>query len=197
MHYIFGLGNPGDQYTKTRHNVGRALVTDLATAQNAKLEKDRGANALVATGSIGQAPIAFVLPETFMNRSGETAAYFMAKHAAKPEDIIVVHDEVDLPLGTVRIATERGDGGHNGIKSMIEGTKGRGFIRVRIGISPTSFWTGKVKRPQGGGALEKFVLGPFSRAESSVIADIAPSVWDAIEMIVTHGREKAMNRFNA
>ena len=131
-----------------------------------------------------------------MNRSGDAAAYFIQKHNADPAHLIVVHDEIDLPLGSVRVGTNHGPGGHNGIKSMIEGTKSKEFARVRIGIAPTSFWTGKVKRPAGGEALSKFVLGPLSRAERAVMADVAPRVHAAIEMIAIDGVASAMNRFN-
>ena len=196
MLYVFGLGNPGKEYEHTRHNIGRALVSEYAAVCGAPWEKDRNAQALVARGSVRGTLVTFVLPETYMNRSGDTASYFIKKHGAAPEQFIVVHDEIDLPLGTVRIGTNRGDGGHNGVTSMIDGTGSREFARIRIGIAPTSFWTGKVKRPGGGGALEKFVLGSFSRAERAVMREVAPRVRGAVETIVTEGVPLAMNRYN-
>lgn len=198
MHFIIGLGNPGATYENTRHNVGRLLVARLQeqVGDANSWKKDNGAQALLSQGKFGSFPVEFVLPETFMNRSGETVAYLSEKCGAAPEELIVVYDDVDLPLGSLRIAHGRGAGGHNGIGSIIAALKHKDFIRVRIGIAPTSFWTGKVKRPQGGGKLERFVLGAFSRSERSTIDEIASRVFDAIETIVTEGSAKAMNEFN-
>lgn len=197
MHCIIGLGNPGKEYEGTRHNVGRHLVEMLAAARGANSWRhDPYANAQCAEGTIGGVPVMFVLPETFMNRSGTTVRYLIERQQVPLEQIIVLHDEVDLPLGSLRLATGRGHGGHNGIRSIIDETGDAGFARVRIGISPTSFWTGKVARPAGGGALERFVLAPFSKRERAAIDELAPRIADAVGTIVTKGMEAAMNAFN-
>lgn len=196
MHCIIGLGNPGDEYEHTRHNVGRAAVESLARESGAGAWRyEKYANATCAEGTQGGVPVLFVLPETFMNRSGETVRFLREKHGVPNEHIIVVHDEVDLPLGTLRIAVGRGDGGHNGIRSIVDALGGTAFVRVRIGISPTSFWTGKVKRPQGG-ALSKHVLGPFSKRERAAIESLAPRIKEAVGTIIADGVPAAMNKFN-
>lgn len=197
MHFIIGLGNPGIEYAATRHNVGRVLVERFARSLDVSFSSDRNAQALTASATVGGAPLTLVLPETFMNRSGETARFLKEKQHARPEECIVVYDDVDLPLGTVRVTHGRGDGGHNGIKSLIEGFKTKDFIRIRVGIAPTSFWTGKVKRPAAGGPLERFVLGRFSRSEQGKLDDIFDRTSQAIETIVSDGVERAMNEFNS
>jgi PTH1 family peptidyl-tRNA hydrolase len=192
MHYVFGLGNLGNEHQHTRHNAGRVLVAAVAKAAGSPLSFDRQANASMGMGDVGGA-VTFVLPETYMNLSGQTARYFVEKHTARPEDFIVVYDDVDLPLGTMRLSIDRGDGGHNGIKSIEAALGSRAFARIRIGIAPTSFLTGKVKRPKGGGALERFVLGTLTRRERAAIEALLPRVTEAIETITKDGIEKAMS----
>lgn len=194
--FIIGLGNPGDAYERTRHNIGRVIVERLAREAGAAWARDGQANALRAETALDGTPATLVLPETYMNRSGETAAYFARAQNAAPDAFVVVHDEVDLPLGTLRIAKGRGDGGHNGLKSLIAGLGSKDFIRVRVGIAPTSFWTGKVKRPAAGGPLERFVLARFSRSEERALETVIPRACEAITAIVTDGADRAMNRFN-
>lgn len=198
MKYVIGLGNPGLQYDGTRHNVGRMLVEKFAQGAGALFEGDKNARARMARAPAhGPHEIMYVLPETYMNRSGETAAYLTRAYGARPDDMIVVYDDLDLPLGTVRVAQARGNGGHNGIKSVADALGSKDFIRVRIGIAQTSFWTGKPKRPQGGDALSRFVLARFTRHERLTIEETAPRVRAVIEAIVTDGVAKAMNEYNS
>jgi len=193
MFYIVGLGNPGEKYTNTRHNVGRMALEHIAGSD---WEKSKNANALYARGMLGSEPVEFVMPETFMNRSGETVSYITKKHDAKPEEFIVVHDDIDLPFGEIKIGQGKGAGGNNGVDSIIKHLKSKNFVRVRIGIAPTSFWTGKSKRPAGGGPLERFVLKPFNKSEQKQLEEVLGQVRDAIEIVISDGHEIAMNKYN-
>ena len=195
--YLIGLGNPGTKYEKTRHNIGRLVVSRLHdTLHGNPWRNDKHANAFCAEGQLAGHALSFVLPETFMNRSGETARFLVSKRGASLDELVVLYDDVDLAFGTVRIGVGRGDGGHNGIKSIASSLGSKDFIRIRIGIAPTSFWTGKMKRPAGGGALERFVLGRLSRAEERALSDLVPLVTDIVATIATDGVERAMNRYN-
>tara|TARA_B100000508_G_scaffold140846_2_gene143824 strand:- start:6067 stop:6648 length:582 start_codon:yes stop_codon:yes gene_type:complete len=193
MYYIIGLGNPGDKYQNTRHNVGRMALDHITGGD---WDKSKNANALYVRGMVGDEPVEYVAPETFMNRSGETINYIVKKHEAKPEEFIVVHDDIDLPFGEIKIAQGRGAGGNNGVDSIIKHLKSKNFARVRIGIAPTSFWTGKTKRPAGGGPLERFVLKPFSKSEQKQLEEVLEKTKQAIETIIEKGPEAAMNQFN-
>jgi len=197
MFYIVGLGNPGEKYTDTRHNVGRILVEKLQEAGGfSDWSKSKHANAFCSHGSVVGDAVELILPETYMNKSGETIRYIVDKHQAKPEDFIVMHDEIDLPFGEIKISVGRGDGGNNGLKSIINHLGSKNFVRVRVGIAPTSFWTGKVKRPAGGGPLERFVLKPFSSKEQNQLPDIFNRVQGILETVIQDGVDKAMNKFN-
>lgn len=197
MQYVLGLGNPGKDYEHTRHNVGRAAVLHLQrTYGGSEWAKDKHAQTLRAEVAIGGAHATLALPETYMNRSGETALYFVRAEGAAPEDMIVVADDIDLPFGTIRIGKGRGDGGHNGLKSIIAALGSKEFARVRIGIAPTSFWTGKVKRPEGGGALERFVLARFTAREERALETLMPRAAEAIACVLEKGTAAAMNTYN-
>lgn len=192
MHYIVGLGNPGEQYTHTRHNIGREVL--LFMQQKKQLpdwQKSKAARALYTHTEAAE----LLLPDTFMNQSGETLRYVCDKQAAQINEFVVVHDDVDLPFGEMKIAVGRGDGGHNGLRSIISSLKSKDFIRVRLGVSPKSFWTGKVRRPAGD-ALATFVLGRFSMSEKKQLPEVFEKVTEAIEMITDKGVEAAMNKFN-
>ncbi len=197
MFYIVGLGNPGEKYSKTRHNVGRMIVESIGNSGGfSEWSKSKPANALYSHGSIAGDAVELVLPETFMNRSGETIQFVANKHHARPGDFIVVHDEIDLPFGELKISAGRGAGGNNGIESIINHLGSKDFVRVRVGIAPTSFLTGKVKRPSGGGPLERFVLKPFSKKEAKALEKLSKKVSGAIETILKDGPEAAMNQYH-
>ncbi len=178
---IVGLGNPGTEYEKTRHNAGWIIIdqayTDLAW------EKDSYAQALIAEHN----QCLFVKPTTFMNLSGETVHYFVDKKNYLSEHIIVIYDDIDLALGKFKISFDRGSGGHNGIKSIESHLGSREFIRIRIGIS---------KILEDGTLVKPNVLGKFEPAELEILTDVSKKVKLAIDVILNQGKEKAMTLFN-
>jgi PTH1 family peptidyl-tRNA hydrolase len=170
---VVGLGNPGRSYERTRHNAGYLVADELARRHAGSWRKRKKAEA--APISIGLANTTLLKPTTFMNNSGSA----VSDHG--PEDLVVVHDDLDLPAGTVRVKVGGGAGGHNGLRSII-GRLGNEFVRVRIGIG----------RPPPGVGVTDYVL---SRMDSAV-KEAVPTAADAVEFLLEHGPEAAMNRFN-
>ncbi len=195
MFYIVGLGNHGEKYQNTRHNVGW-LVCDYIREQ-AKLPEligDKAMSGRVTEGMIVGAPVRLLYPDTYMNNSGSAAVKFVPKNEVG--NLIVIHDDIDLPLGEIKLGKGRGDGGNNGIKSLIEKLGTKDFIRIRIGIAPRSFWTKEVVRPKGGGPLERFVLKPFTSKEETQLKEVKERAYGALQETLLHGLEIAMNKFN-
>lgn len=195
MFIIVGLGNPGKEYDGTRHNTGRTLVEHfIKTHHFSEPKADKKLKALVTTGEIKKEKIIFVLPETFMNKSGVSVKPLVTS-AKKAETLIVAHDDLDLPLGALKITFGRGSGGHRGIESIIRVIKTKNFVRIRIGIAPTTP-SGKIKKPKGEKEIVDFIIGAFKPKELEIIKKISKSVSQAIEAIIVDGRTTAMNRFN-
>jgi peptidyl-tRNA hydrolase, PTH1 family len=170
---VVGLGNPGRSYERTRHNAGYLVADELARRYSGSWRKRKKAEATPV--SVGQINTTLLKPTIFMNNSGSAVSDY------KPEDLIVVHDDLDLEAGTVRVKVGGGAGGHNGLRSII-GRMGSDFVRVRIGIG----------RPPTGVGVTDYVL---SRMDS-VVRDAIPTAADAVEVVLEHGPEAAMNRFN-
>jgi PTH1 family peptidyl-tRNA hydrolase len=168
-----GLGNPGRSYERTRHNAGYLVADELAKRHGGSWRKKKRAEA--APVSLGPKNATLLKPTTFMNNSGSAVADY------RPGDLVVVHDDLDLEAGTVRVKVGGGAGGHNGLRSIIQ-NKGNEFVRVRIGIG----------RPPVGVTVTDYVL---SRVDSAV-KDAIPTAADAVEFVVENGPEAAMNRFN-
>ena len=183
---IVGLGNPGTEYEKTRHNAGWIVIDDMYP--NLEWEKDSYANA----GTAQDGDFLFVKPETFMNLSGETVQYFVDKKDYLPEHIIVIYDDIDLALGKFKISFDRGSGGHNGIKSIETCLGSREFIRIRIGISK-QVETEDQEKPT---LVKPNVLGKFESTELETLTEVSKRVKLALETIVKEGKEKAMTEFN-
>lgn len=194
MFYLVGLGNPGEEYENTRHNVGFLLVRDVASTLNFSSFHESGAHSgFVATGTIGKESITALLPTTFMNASGSAIQKLITK--GEEQNVIVVYDDVDLPLGQIRISFSRGDGGHNGIKSIVAKLGTADFIRIRIGVAKKALFTGKTVRPKGE-KLASFVLAKFSKSEQKELQSLGKKVSEAVITIVEKGKEEAMNKFN-
>jgi PTH1 family peptidyl-tRNA hydrolase len=170
---VVGLGNPGRSYERTRHNAGYLVADELARRHAGSWRKRKKAEA--ATITLGLTDATLLKPTTFMNNSGSAVSDY------SPEDLVVVHDDLDLEAGTVRVKVGGGAGGHNGLRSII-GRKGNDFVRVRIGIG----------RPPAGVGVTDYVL---SRMDSAV-KEAIPTAADAVEFLFEHGPEAAMNRFN-
>ena len=170
---VVGLGNPGRSYERTRHNAGYLVADELAKRYAGSWRKKKRAEA--APVSVGLTNTTLLKPTTFMNNSGSAVADY------RPEDLIVVHDDLDLEAGTVRVKVGGGAGGHNGLRSII-GRLRNDFVRVRIGIG----------RPPAGVGVTDYVL---SRMDS-VVKDAIPTAADAVEFVLENGPEAAMNRFN-
>jgi PTH1 family peptidyl-tRNA hydrolase len=196
MKYILvGLGNPGPEYENTRHNTGRIVLAHaLKKFGFDTLEKSKKYNALSGKGEIGGTDVLVLEPETYMNKSGASVKEAV-KSPKDAERTIVVYDDMDLPLGTFRIAFNRGSGGHNGLESIIKALKTREFVRIRVGVSPTTPG-GKLKKPSGEEKVIDFLMGKFKPAEAEEIKKVSKKITEAIETIIVEGREKAMGEFN-
>ena len=167
MFIIFGLGNPGKKYKKSRHNIGSGVIEELDS-----LDKE---------GIILQKPV------TFMNLSGRAAKRVLKNRKLKIQNLIVVHDDIDLPLGQIRIIKNRGSAGHKGVESIINELGTKNFIRFRIGIKPES---GKPKNP------EKFVLQNFNKKEEETAKEVIKKTAEAIKLFSKKGLRETMNEYN-
>ena len=192
---IVGLGNPGDKYDSTRHNAGRMAVEYFAKAKDLNgWHEDKKSKSLTAGGMVGKIAVAVVLPDTFMNKSGSSVAKFV-KSAKAAERLVVVYDDLDLPLGTFKLSFDRGSGGHKGLESVARTLKTKKFTRVRIGVSPSTA-AGTLRKPEGEKVILNFILTKFRAHELEELKRVFKRVADALEVTVTDGREKAMNVFN-
>ena len=194
MRYIVGLGNRGEKYEMPRHNAGRMAVLAFVKKEGIDTpEFDKKLKALVAKGEIGGEKMQIILPETFMNKSGESLKP-LALSAKKAENLIVVHDDIDLPLGKIKISFGKNSGGHKGVESVIKAVKTLNFTRVRIGISSTNA-KGVVKKPSGDKFLDH-IVGKFKLVEMAEMKKVAKKSAEALGIIVSDGTEKAMGEFN-
>lgn len=195
MILIVGLGNPGEEYKQSRHNTGRIILENIAKANDFSLWKnDMKLKSLKSSGEIGKEKFSFILPETFMNNSG-VAVCQIIDDKKKLKNLIVVYDDIDLPLGSLKISFNRSSGGHNGLESIIKKVKSREFVRIRIGISPSSP-SGKIRKPKGEEAMLKFLLGKYKEDELKELKKISKKVAEILEMISSEGKEKTMSIYN-
>lgn len=194
MYYIVGLGNPGKEYQHTRHNVGfllvRRLVKDLGLPE---FHESSSYSGLVSEGILQDEDVTVLLPTTFMNASGKAVQKLVPKQEAM--SLLVVYDDIDIPLGEIKISFGRGDGGHNGIKSIINNLGTSDFARVRIGIARTSIWSKKAVRPASA-SLPAYVLGNFSAKEERELERVGETLKEIVVVYLTEGVQKAMNLYN-
>jgi peptidyl-tRNA hydrolase, PTH1 family len=196
MYLIVGLGNPGEKYENTRHNTGRIVVENFVKKYKfPNLEMSDKAQALYSKAKLDKQIVELILPETFMNKSGKSVLYASSKHKIKPKDIVVVYDDIDLPLGKIKISFNRGSGGHKGIESIARSLKTKEFCRIRVGVSSAGA-KGKTKKPSGEKAVIDFILGKFKKTELETLKKVSKVTIQAIEDIVTYGLEKAMGKYN-
>lgn len=192
---VVGLGNPGEEYENTRHNTGRMALAFYAKKAGASEWKEEKRSQSLTTGAhVGKTLLALVLPNTFMNKSGAAVAKFVKSQRAA-ESLIVLYDDLDLPLGKIKISFDRGSGGHKGIESITRAVKTKRFTRIRIGVSPETP-TGKLKKPQGEDEVVKFILARFKSGEMDELKKVFKKVGEAIDAIVAEGPVIAMNKFN-
>lgn len=195
MSYIFvGLGNPGEEYENTRHNVGRMMLSWFAEENKSSFNYDKKINAQIAKIKIGKSPVTLILPDTFMNNSGK-ALKDLVNNPKKAEKLVVIYDDLDLPFDKEKISFNRSSGGHRGLESIIKSIRTKNFTRIRIGISPKTP-TGKIKKPTGEEKVMKFILGKFSPDEIKSLKKKSKKVSEALENFVNEGLEIAMNKFN-
>ena len=186
MILIIGLGNPGEEYKKTRHNIGREIVLMLQKkAGLGEFVLDKKWKSEASEGKIGKEKIVLLLPDTFMNKSGTAVAPAAKFFKINPKDIFVVHDDADLPLGRAKLSFGKHSAGHKGVESVIRALKTKDFWRFRIGIA------GKRDIP-----AEKLVLKKCTPEEERAAKKIAAKTIAALEDAITGGPEKAMNEYN-
>lgn len=186
MKIVVGLGNPGKRYAHTRHNIGFDVLEELARQGGARFRKKWLMPFQSATIDAEGEPVLLVKPLTFMNRSGSAIRALVRRHRLQAQDLIVVLDDVDLPVGRLRIRRKGGAGGHRGLESIIAGLGTEEFARIRLGIGP---------RPKGED-LTAYVLGRFPAADRELIRRSIGQATEAIRLILTGAVEESMNRFN-
>lgn len=216
MFYVVGLGNPGEEYENSRHNSGRMVVSRLSKDLNfPDWQIDKKSKSLISKGEIKkEEKVTLILPETFMNKSGSAVSYFIKAPTstnivagkAKPKkafgNLIIVYDDIDLPIGTLKISYNRGTGGHKGLDSVVKAIKTKEFVRIRVGVSPSTA-KGLIKKPgenlspqKAEKAVVNFILSRFKPKETEVIKKVFKKASEAIQTLITKGRDRAMNVFN-
>ena len=186
MKLIVGLGNPGIEYQFTPHNVGFLAIDRIASEYGVEV-RSRQCRALTARVVVGTETVLLAKPETFMNLSGVSVRELVSKYEIRPEeDLVVIQDELDFPLGTLRIHRRRNSAGHNGIESVIGALGTKDFLRLRMGVAPE-------RKIEDG---MSYLLSPLRKAQLKVVDGMLETVADAVKVILTEGAAAAMNRFN-
>lgn len=183
---VVGLGNPGPQYAKNRHNLGFMVADLLAGRMGTPFKLHKKSGAQVATGRLGQHPVVLAKPQVFMNESGRQVGPLAKFYSVSPAGVIVIHDELDIDFGTIKLKLGGGEGGHNGLRSIAQALGSKDFHRVRVGIG----------RPPGRKDPAAFVLENFSATERSEVAVICEQAADATGMLIELGLEPAQNRLH-
>ncbi|HEY3118572.1 MAG TPA: aminoacyl-tRNA hydrolase [Chloroflexota bacterium] len=185
---IVGLGNPGTAYQRTRHNVGFEVVWELERRSTSTGREQREGPSVVKTAVLGGTEVILARPRTFMNESGRAVSSLVHRHQVRDlNDLLVIHDDMDLPLANLRLRAGGSNGGHNGVGSIIGALGTQRFARLRIGID----------RPPAGMDPIEYVLGAFSSLEREALALVLETAAEAAEYWVEHGIAQAMNRFNS
>ena len=185
MFIIVGLGNPGPEYETTRHNIG-FLTVDLLAEKYAIELSELSFQALWSEGKVKKKQVVLAKPVTFVNSSGDSVKALVDSFKVNSTDLLVIHDDLDLPFGEVRVKVEGGSGGHNGLKSIIGKLEDDNFIRIRVGIG----------QPPGKLNPADFVLGPFPDKEWEEVQFVMIKAVDAVVSVVTEGVDEAMKEFN-
>ena len=195
MHIIVGLGNPGEEYKDSRHNTGRMILETFRKGNDcSEWEGDKKKKAVVSEGKLKKETLLLVEPDNFMNNSGKSIVSFV-KNKKQAAQTVVIYDDLDLPVGTFKISFNRGSGGHRGLDSVIRALKTREFVRIRVGISPTTP-SGKLKKPSGEKEVIRFIMGSFSPKDRETLKKVSKKISEALTIIIISGRERAMGEFN-
>ncbi len=185
LRLVVGLGNPGEAYSKTRHNAGFMVADKVSDAFSIALEKQKF-DIRFGIGSVNGVKIVLAKPMAYMNRSGPQVRNIAGYFRILCEDMLVVHDDIDLAFGRLKIKEKGGDGGHKGVRSIIDAFGGGDFTRLRIGVG----------RPEADGNAADYVLGKFTLEEKKVLSQIITAARDAVATILCKGTKEGMNRFN-
>lgn len=185
MKCVIGLGNPGKKYEKTRHNIGFIVIDELTRRHNASLDEVKFKSTYSVTTVAGQ-KVMFIKPQTFMNLSGEAVRPLIEYYKIKVEDIVVIYDDLDLPVGKIRMREKGGHGGHNGIRSLIQHLGTKEFKRIRIGVG----------RPTTAQAIADYVLKPFAKKEQEDMKITVQESADACDMWLNKPYVDVMNTYN-
>jgi PTH1 family peptidyl-tRNA hydrolase len=200
MYLIVGLGNPGKKYEKTRHNIGFRIIDEIAANFQFSPAPTKGGggvqsifNAKISKGEIANKEIVLAKPQTFMNNSGKAVKSLIKNLKLEIRNLIIIHDDIDLPLGKIRIVKNRGSAGHKGVESIIRELKTKDFVRFRIGINQfAQNQKSKIKNQK----LDEFVLKKFSKGEEKIVKEVIKKTVEAIEFSLKEGLEKAMTKIN-
>ncbi|OBB15000.1 aminoacyl-tRNA hydrolase [Mycolicibacterium setense] len=184
---VVGLGNPGPAYAKTRHNVGFMVADVLAARIGSAFKVHKKSGAEVITGRLAGAPVVLAKPRCYMNESGRQVGPLAKFYSVPPSRIVVIHDELDIDFGRIRLKVGGGEGGHNGLRSVASALGSKDFQRVRIGVG----------RPPGRKDPAAFVLEAFSAAERAEVPTICEQAADATELLIAQGLEPAQNTVHA
>ena len=193
MKLIVGLGNPRRSHANNRHNVGFICLNHFARMQGIRFDKKQG-KARIGTGEVAGNEVVLAKPQTYMNRSGQSVGLLVEKFGVSPDNLLVIHDDLDLPVGKIRIRQDGSSGGHKGVGSIITKLGSQNFIRIRVGI-------GRPIKNEGFTELSEdetiaYVLSDFTPDEKQAITQVIPRVSEAILCLLTEGLVAAMNRYN-
>lgn len=186
MKWFVGLGNPGSQYERNRHNIGFMALDRMAGAWGVSWKANAKCKALVGEGNVAGSKVYLIKPQTYMNLSGESIRGFMDYFKAPLEDLVVLYDDMDTPFGSIRLRYQGSAGGHNGIKSIIQHTGTQTFNRIRLGIS----------RPQPGFNIADYVLSDFRKEEMKELPAVLDKTGEAMQFTLDHSFEQTMAKFN-
>ena len=198
MNYIIvGLGNPGEEYENTRHNTGRIAVDALAKkiGVNEDWKEDKKIKSETVKSKLGKNTVLLIKPNTFMNKSGD-AVKSLVKNKKQAETLVVVHDDLDLPYGKIKISFNKSAGGHRGVQSVMKAVKTEAFIRMRIGIAPVTP-SGKMKKPSGEKAVIDLILKKMKPGDVDAWKKLMKKAADGLESIVVDGRDVATMKINS